>query len=265
MKYIIIIIITAISVSASAQFSVKTETEYLELINKSSDKMLHKQNYHNAELVCDTLFLKSGNPMGARFLVELAKSYCVTKNWNMAVFSIIRQRATFPNDSMESKGISILKRAALHLNLTNDEIKMIIERTKKGKYAGHQIGWYNAITTSFYLTTNKLDASIHHLYELYKTMYPKDKNMILEEIKTMIAYNIPTKRRTEVINREAENRKDWVKNMSQKQRMVFLRKEIKYYKKNKAKRQARVTLKEYKSQGMNLWQSSYYVWKWVWI
>ena len=107
MKYIVTIIILALSVSVSAQFSVKTETQYLELINKSSDKMLHEQNYHNAEMVCDTLFLKPGNTLATRFLIELAKSYNHTKNWNMAAFTIIRQRAVFPNDSFNTRELKL--------------------------------------------------------------------------------------------------------------------------------------------------------------
>ena len=225
--------------------------------------MLHRQNYHNAELVCDTLFLKPGNPLGARFLVELAKSYSVTKNWNMVVFTIIRQRAAFPNDSFDITGIKTLEIAARHLNFTNEEINLIIERTKADKYSSHQLGWYNSITTAYYLVTHKLDKEIQHLAELYQNQYPNDNNMVIKEINTIILYNIPPRIRSEIINREAKNQKDWTGGLSKKHKMIFLRKEIKYYKKNKAKRQARITLKEYKSQGMNLRQTFYYGWNWL--
>ena len=265
MKTLILLIVSFLSLSASAQFSVKVETSYLKTINKSTDKMLHRQNFHNAELVCDSLFLKAENPLSAEFLVELGQSYAMAHNWNMAIFSIIRQRALFPNDSLESKGLDILNKAALHLNFTDEEIKMITARTTKEKYAGHQAGWHNLITNGFYLITKKLDDALLHSYELYQMKYPKDKNMVLEEIKTIIEINIPSKKRMKMINREAENSKDWIKNLSKKQKQVFLRKEVKYYKKNKAKRQARISLKEYKAEGMNLWQSMYYMWNWIWI
>jgi len=265
MRKLLLFIIGLISLNATAQFSLKVETQYLELINKNQDKMLHRQNYPNAELVCDTILIHYKKSLSSHFLVELGKSYSITKNWEMAIFSIIRQRALFPNDSLEVKGFEILKDAAQHLNLTKQEINQIIERTKKVHYAGFQAGWHNAITTSFYLKTKKLDAAILHSYALYQYKYPNDKNIVLEEIKWMLQVNTPLRMRAKMIQREAENQKDWLKNMTKKQRMIFLRKQVKYYKKNKAKRQARISLKNYKAEGMNLWQSFYFGWNWMWI
>lgn len=262
MRIVTYILITLISLNAIGQFSVKDENQYLKLINKGNDKRLHKQNFHTAELLVDSLFIYEKTPLSSQYLLELAQSYSITKNWEMVIFSIIRQRAVFPNDSLNTKGVNLLTKAANHLNLTSQEVETVINKTDKEKYNGHQAGWHNAITTCFYLKTNKLDIQILHLYNLYQTKFDNN-NMVLREINTLIQFDIPIKYRPEMINREAENEDDWIKNLNKKQRMVFLRKKVNYQKKNMGNQQVRVTLKEFKSQGMNIRQSIFYCWKWI--
>jgi len=264
MKIFLSILFSAIFLSSFAQFTVKIEKQYLELINKSEDIMLHRQNFHNAEMVCDSLFSTENKDCAAEFLIELAKSYTISKDYPMAVYTIIRQRTAFPNESVETKACAILRDAGFALNLTKGQIDSIISWTNKEEFLDFQAAWHKQISISFLLSEKKLDDAIQHSYLLFSTRYPSQNSFYLQEINMLINYNIPIRKRNGILNLKVKKKDDWINAMDHDLKMVFLRKEIKYYKKVKAKRQARISLKNYKKQHLNVGQYVYYAWNSIW-
>jgi hypothetical protein len=227
-----------------AQFSTAVELRYLDRINLSQDKMLHRQNWHNAELVCDSLILKPGNPLGARFFSALAKSYLTGKNYEMAVFTVIRQRCLYPSDSVNAVSEAVFRDAAVRLKFTEKEITEILVNTSGEFYLDHKNGLRKAVITTFNLKKNEFDNENMHLIMLMKSLYPEyNKDMVISEIAYMIKFNIPEKYRDN-INREAESIEDWKKNLDKETGIKFLKMELRYYRKNRACRQAKEVKEE---------------------
>ena len=264
MKKLLTIIGLVFSLSMQAQFSLKVETAYLQQINQQPDKMLHNQNHHNAEMMVDSLLLKPEQKGAALFLTELAKSYLIAGKMEMAAYSVVRQRAIFPNDSVSAEAKAILQEAMISLNYSEESVKKVIEATSPDKFHNHRQGWAYAIRVTYSIDSKELDGVLQKTILLYQSVFPREKNMVLEEIRLVCQYGIPLKYRQEIINREAENEEDWIKTMPKKARMVYLRKKMKWYNAHGGKRQAELTLKQYKEQQMNFGQALFYGWKSFW-
>jgi len=100
--------------------SINTELVYLRLVNGQKDKMLIKDNLRNAELTADSLFFvhkakvndsvgglaakavvqQKDDLLASYFFKELGMSYFYTKNYPMAMFTFLRQRYFYPNDTL---------------------------------------------------------------------------------------------------------------------------------------------------------------------
>ena len=261
MKKLTIFLFLISSINLAAQFSISVELKYLETINNSADKMLHRQNFHNVELVCDSLFLNNDNPLGGKFLSQSAESYLKGENYAMAVFSIIRQRCIFPCDSLEAAGIEILRKATTHLGFSFEKANKIIKSTNTASYNKPQLARRKAIITAFNTGIKELDKVILHHIELYRYKYPKSNDAVLNQIFHLLEIEMPVKYRISSISREAGNTKDWLGSMPHKNLMVLLRKEVRYYRKNGSKKKAKAKLKEYKAHKKGLGQSLFYLWK----
>ena len=100
-KQIFFLICFLISFSLWAQFSTQTELKYLQIINADKNKELIKNNLWNAELKADSiLYSKQQKLINRLFFIELAKSYFILKQYDLALLNLYKQRILFPSDSL---------------------------------------------------------------------------------------------------------------------------------------------------------------------
>ncbi len=135
-----------LSVVISAQ-SVNTELVYITLINGQQNKMLIKDNLRNAEMVADTLFFIPGiksNKVTERekialqrkydstasfFLKELGMSYFLTGDYPMAMFTFLRQRYFYPNNTLNDIVGSYFVDAAAFANVKKDIADFLLRKS----------------------------------------------------------------------------------------------------------------------------------------
>ena len=132
-KYVILIILLFILKVSFSQFSLKTEYEYLKLINFQQDKKLIKSSVINAEIAANNLILKGNNSDIPLFYNELSKSYYITANFDKSIYYQISQRILFNNDSISNNSKNRFYDCAFKMNLSKNEIDYFWNSTTKEK------------------------------------------------------------------------------------------------------------------------------------
>jgi len=132
MKAIKIIIVMSLSVfclTAFAQFSTKTEYNYLKLINSQQNKTLIKDNLKNLKMVVNNLIAAENDNYAAYFFNDLANSYTVSGQKEFAFFYLLVQRSLFPNDSLSAFQENNFRELAYSLNLGENATKTYWDKT----------------------------------------------------------------------------------------------------------------------------------------
>lgn len=127
MKNTILFLLFCFSVFFDFAQNIKTETEYLYLINTQKNIEIIKDNLRNAEIVADKIILypDSFNAEGSRFFRQLAISYLLAEQNEKALYSVARQICFFP-DNNSAFSQSILKQSCEKISINDD--KKIYER-----------------------------------------------------------------------------------------------------------------------------------------
>jgi len=129
MKKLYIILLVLLAFVSFAQFSVKTELKYLELINKQKNTELIENNLFNAELVSDSLIkTETNNYENSEYFFELSKSYFLAKKYELSLFSLLRQRCLFPNESVEQKSEILFNEVIYRCNLSDSISKILLNQ-----------------------------------------------------------------------------------------------------------------------------------------
>ncbi len=133
--------------------SLSTELTYLMLINGQNNKALIKDNLRNAEIMADTLFFfprvstknglllpqdkiklqKQHDSTASFFLKELGMSYFIVKDYPMALFTFLRQRYFYPNDTLNEIVSSYFVDAAAFANVKKDIAAFLLRKSDPGK------------------------------------------------------------------------------------------------------------------------------------
>ena len=143
-KIIYLITFLFVSVSLVAQ-SISTELTYLTIVNRQEKKLI-QNNLRNAEIVADSLLLhpkvsnriyfpdgssrqKKHDSIGAFFFKELGMSYYITGNYPMALFSFMRQRILYPNDTLQAIVHYYFTNAAAFANVKKGIANYLLEKS----------------------------------------------------------------------------------------------------------------------------------------
>ncbi|MEA1873911.1 MAG: hypothetical protein U9N51_05715 [Bacteroidota bacterium] len=136
MRSINIIIALSLSVScltAFGQFSTKSEYDYLKLINSQQNQTLIKDNLKNLETVVHRVIASENDNISAYFFNELANSYNIIGQKELAFFYILVQRSLFPNDSLSTFQENNFRELAYSLNLGKNATKTYWDKTLSQK------------------------------------------------------------------------------------------------------------------------------------
>jgi hypothetical protein len=132
-KQIFFLICFLISFSLWAQFSTQTELKYLQIINADKNKELIKNNLWNAELKADSiLYSKQQKLINRLFFIELAKSYFILKQYDLALLNLYKQRILFPSDSLSVENKQLFFEL-IYRNNFGDSISQEIWKTTEEK------------------------------------------------------------------------------------------------------------------------------------
>lgn len=126
MKKIIYIILLVLMVfQLKAQFSLQTETAYLQHINSQERSDLAKDNLKNAEGKLEEV-LKDPSVYShfdvALFLLEISRSYQIADQPEIALHRVLIQRCLFPIDSLNKYTKPFFEEVSLMSNLNLSEV-----------------------------------------------------------------------------------------------------------------------------------------------
>jgi len=132
-KFIIFLAFLFILNNSFSQFSLKTEYDYLTLINFQQDKKLIKSSTINAEIVANNLLLKKNSSINSLFYNVLSKSHYIANNYDKSMYYQILQRVLFYNDSIANTSKNRFYNSGYKSNLTKLEIDYFWDNTIKTK------------------------------------------------------------------------------------------------------------------------------------
>jgi hypothetical protein len=168
-QFVLFSIIIFISNISFGQFSLKTEYDYLALINFQQDKKLIKSSAINAEIAANNLILKKNSSLNSLFYNELSKSYSLTNNFEKSIYFQILQRILFNNDSITNTSKNRFYNSGYKSNLTKLEIDYFWNNTNKEKIPNSKNEQLlKAIKLGTKLFSKKLTSQILQLGNLLK-------------------------------------------------------------------------------------------------
>ena len=240
-----------------AQFSTKTELGYLQLINKQHNKELISDNLFNAELAADSIITKNdNNKLNSYFFYELAESYSQCEKYDLALFSLLRQRCLFPDEAIANKSEPLFYELAFKNNMTDSTALLLWNSTTihGNKTVNLNKQLIKLLQISISIATKELNPYI------YKTgLQLRSFNANIPawyqhwEFLTLIGIDNNSKR--EIIKHSSDpdsNVYSQIDNL--KLRKKVYRKAIYYYKRHDSKKQAAKLLKEYKSLDLSFFE-----------
>ncbi len=237
-----------------AQFSTKTELRYLQLVNKQHNKELISGNLFNAEMAADSLIIKQvQNYISSQFFYELAESYSQTGEYDLALFSLLRQRCLFPNAAVSNKSEPLFFELAYKNNLTDSTAALIWNSTTLhgSKAINFNKQLIKLLDLSISVSTNNLAPYIYK-YGLYLRSF----NAIIPawyqhwEFLTNIGLDIINKQKIIKYSSDPDS-PVFSQIEDSKLRKKVYRKAIRYYKRNDSNNQAAKLYAEYKSSDLS--------------
>ncbi len=166
-KATLFIFIIGISLSALSQ-NIKSEYQYLAFV-KTQTKKLIKDNLRNAEITSDKLIYSKTKckKTASLFLMELGDNYQLIDKPEFAIFSYLRQRFLFPNDSISLYVEKQIRANALRLNITKQMINYLIQKSAAHNLAeNREINLNNLIYWSSRIETKELTPILLHQIDL---------------------------------------------------------------------------------------------------
>lgn len=252
-KVYLLSILSFFYISVFSQFSLKTELKYLQIVNNQENKDLILGNIINAEFLVDSLVLSNHQSITkSRFLVELSRSYYLLKKYDLALFTLLRQRCLFPNAIVEKQSKNLFEESIFSNNISDSISKIIVDKTTFSHIPNKLSDKFNLLLKLLSdINTKDLSYPIYKLGLVYRSIesniplwyqhweYLSIINLKPKNIKQVMPYAI----NSEPIYRQTSNKKLKYK---------IYRKSIKHYRKHHAYKNANDLLKEYKTHKLNL-------------
>ncbi|MCD6090272.1 MAG: hypothetical protein J7J72_02115 [Bacteroidales bacterium] len=128
-KLLILSFLLGFSISGFTQ-NLKVEYRYLCLV-KTQPKQLIIDNLRNAEIMADSLMFSKSKPdnLSSLFFMELGNNYAAVHKPELAIYSFLRQRFCFPNDSISIFVEKQIKLNALYLDIDKQLIDYLIQKS----------------------------------------------------------------------------------------------------------------------------------------
>ena len=251
-KIIIALVLSAFCLTAFGQFSTKTEYKYLKLINSQQNKSLIKDNMRNVAVVVNRVITTENDNYSAYFFNELAYSYNIIGQKELAFFYILVQRSLFPNDSLSAFQENKFWELAYALNLDKNVTKTYWNKTISQKIPQN---YTDRIILLLELSTEL------HFKKLTQTNYKiglilRTKNAKLPvwyqhwEFLTIIGVN--EKQKGQIIHPGKYNYQPIFNQIEGNNKIKVYRKAIKHYIKADAKVHVKELIVDYQAQDLSI-------------
>lgn len=237
-----------------SQFNTKAEYEYLKLINFQQHKALIKDNLKNSEKVAIRLINSGNEPYSAYFFNELATSYTIIGQKELAFFYLLVQRTLFPNDSLSSFHKNTFWELALSLNLDENTLTTYWNKTLSENIPENYV---NRITLLLECLTEL------HFKELTQNIFNigiilRSKNAEIPtwyqlwEFLTIIG--VKEKYKEQIVHPAVYPDLPFFELIKDEYKKKVYRKAIKHYSKAKAKAYAQKLITEYQAQNLSFFE-----------
>jgi len=127
----LILILLLFPYFATAQFSFKTEYDYIKFINIQGNQKLIKNNIKSALVVVDSLLIGKKHSKIALYLNELSTSFYKTDAPEKALYVALMQRVLYTNDSLENSTKFSFFDKALRSDLSQEKATNYWSKTER--------------------------------------------------------------------------------------------------------------------------------------
>ncbi len=251
----IALILSLLSFTATGQFKIKTEYEYLKLINNQQNKILIKDNLKNADDIVARIIASENEPYSSYYIVELARGYNLIGQKELAFFYLLVQRNLFPNDTLSYIQKNKFHEFALSLNLNEDTAKDYWSKTlPKNIPENFSDRIVKLLTLSTELHSSKLT---EHIYNT--GLFLRSKNAKIPvwyqhwEYLTIIGVNEKLKQKI-IHSGKYTNQSIFNLIKKNKYKKKVYRKAIKHYTKAGAKTYAKNLISDYESLDLSIFE-----------
>jgi len=260
-KIYLFIGLTLIVVFVQAQFSSRTEYEYLKLINQQQKKELINDNLKNAEIAAQKFINDTNNLYTGLFFEALSNSYKILNNKSLSLYYSIIQRILFPmsNESIADK--LFFSEICFANNLTDSLVDYYWTSTQKEHL------WIKA--QDKFLLILKLMIPLYskhltrHLYQLGNYILDS-KNEIPQWLANwfyLTKIKVSEKRKQQLINyNDTAHVSIFEATSSKKQKFYIYRKSIRFYTRINAHNKAKSLIAEYSNQQLSPFRRCQLLW-----
>ena len=234
-KVLVYIFIISFSLSGFTQ-NLKSEYRYLSFV-KTQTKQLIKDNLRNAEIVSDQLiYSKIKNPKAVSlFFMELGDNYAIIDKAEFALFSYLRQRFLFPNDSISLYVEKQIRTNALHLNIDKQMVDYLIQKSAPYNLAENlETNLNNLIYWSSKIETKELTTILLHQIDLMNSCGMSQFDYLLKW-EDLSRIGIPLKYKIDYLEQDFNS-------LNLKQKKRYYKYQTRYFLKHKAWRSAENSL-----------------------
>ena len=260
-NYLYIIVLFLCSTSVYAQFSISTETAYLNHINAQGREDLISNNIANAELVFAQLLSNIDsipNESASLFLYQLSKSYQQINQAELSLHRLLVLRCLYPHDSISSLMKPMFGETAYASGFEHSFVVYLWETTmenQRAKNANQNL--LKLIELSIQLHQEKLHPYIIQLGNQLRLMNISVP-LWYDEWEYLVRIGVKEKHLKSLINFE-ETQRGSLKISSievEKLRKKVYRKSIRYYLHENAFSHSKEILRQYKNEDKN-WIESF--------
>jgi len=234
-KILILSFLLGFSIVSLSQ-NLNSEFRYLSLV-KTQSKQLIKDNLRNAEIVSDSLiYSKTENKqLASLFFMALGDNYSLINKSELAIFSFLRQRFIFPNDSISLYVEKQIRINALRLNIEKQMVDYLIQKSAPHNLSANaETNLNNLIYWTSKIETKNLTSVLLHQIDLMNVCGIPQFDYLLkwEDLSRMA---IPIKYKINYLNNEFSS-------LSLYQKQLYYKYQTKYYLKQKAWDRAKSSL-----------------------
>lgn len=243
-KALLYIFIISLSLSGLTQ-NFKGEYRYLNFV-KTQTKQLIKDNLRNAEIVSDQLIYSGikDKEITALFFMELGDNYALIDKAEFALFSYLRQRFLFPNDSIGLYVEKQIRVNAIRLNIDKQMADYLIQKSAPHNLVKNQeTNLNNLIYWSSKIETKDLTYILLHQIDLMNSCGMSQFDYLLKW-EDLSRIGIPLKYKTDYLEHDFKSL-----NLSQKE--LYYKYQTRYFLKHKARDRAENSLSTLNSLNPN--------------
>jgi len=251
--FIYIIVLFSYFINYS-QFSIKTEYDYLKLINFQKDKKLIKSSVINSEIAANNIILENNEELTANFYNELSKSFYIAKEYEKSFYYQILQRIIFTNNNISTNSKERFYDCGLKINLSSNEVAEFWKKTSLIKLPKSK---NNQILLSIKLGTQLFSKKLtNQIFDLGLLLKKQDFTMPqwYKDWAYLTTIQLKEKYKSQYINYNTSNK--LFERLSNKDKIKLLSKSINYYTKKHAFKNAKQLKNIYKKQHLSFWRKN---------